>query len=166
MKKTCFSPVFFPLCCGITVMIFLHIIKVQDTEIPKIDFVMNAVITCAVTLAGFILTSISIIVGMSGSPIMKKISKDGGLPEIIARYTTTMVLSLLLIIIFIVIGATIKGNNIVSKNCIIIGAGIIFAYLFSLLSTCYYLFKIISQIPDSNHVEVIEEPSVPKGEFR
>lgn len=162
MKKA----VLFPVCSGIIIMIILFTIKIPDIKICKIDFVMNAIITCVVTLAGFILTSISIIIGMSGSPIMKKISKDGGLPELILRYSTTMVLSLLLIVVFILIGSTIGEDNIVSKNSIIIGAGILVPYFISLVSTCFYLLRIISQIPNNNNVEVIEEPSVPKGEFR
>lgn len=162
MKKA----VLFPVCSGIIIMILLLIIKVPDVVIYKIDFVLNAIITCVVTLAGFILTSVSIIIGMSGSTIMKKISKDGGLPELILRYTTTMVLSLLLIIVFIILGAMIREDNVVTRNCIIIGSGILFPYLISLVSTCYYLLKIISQIPNNSNVELVDEPSVPKGEFR
>lgn len=147
------------------IMILLYMVKIQDLEIPKIDTILNAIIACVVILA-CILTSVFIILNMSESQIMKKIRKDGGLPELIARYTTTMVLSLLLIIIFIIIGAIIKDDNIVTRNCILISSGILFSYLFSLISTCYYLFKIIALIPDNNNIEVIEEPNVPKGEFR
>lgn len=158
--------IIFPLCVGLTTMIILFLIKISNIEICKVDFVLNAIITCVVTLAGFILTSISIIIGMSGSPIMEKISKDGGLPELVARYSTTMILSLLLIVTFISLGATIGKDNVINRNGIIIGAGILTAYFISLVYTCYYLLRIISKIPDKSSVETVLEPSSPQGDFR
>lgn len=158
-------PIFTPLILGIIVSLIMLFIKIPDPKIDKIDFVLNAIITSVVTLAGFILTSLTIIIGMSNSAIMKKIIKAGGLSELIIRYTTTMVLSLVLIIVFITFGGLIKCDNLVSSKILIVGCGIITAYLFSLVTTCYYLLLIISRLP-ADRVEVIKEASVPHGSFR
>ena len=162
MKKA----IIIPILSGIVMLGILYGCKVPGITIYKVDFVMNAIITCVITLVGFILTSVSIVIGMSGNPIMKKISDDGGLPELITRYTTTLVLSLLVIFVFISMGATLSDNNFVCRGWIITSVSLLFSYVISLIGTCYYLLKIISLLPNCNEVKQIKEPSVPDGEFK
>lgn len=162
MKKAIIEPFLIAIVAGI-VLVFL---KVPDIYINKIDFVMSSIITCVVTMSGFILTSVSIIIGMSGSLIMKKISKDGGLSELIARYSTTLILSLIVVIAFIVLGSMIKDDNIVSSRLIVVGSVIVISYLYSLITTCYYLLAIIARIPCENSIESSDKPTKPQGDFR
>lgn len=162
MKKAIVEPSLVAIVAAV-VLVFL---KVPDISINKIEFVMNAIITCVVTMSGFILTSVSIIIGMSGSLIMKKISRDGGLSELIARYSTTLILSLIVIIAFIILGSMIKDDNIISSRSIIVGSVIVSMYVYSLITTCYYLLAIIARIPCENSIESSDEPTKPQGDFR
>lgn len=162
MKKAIIGP----SLIAIVVVIVLVFLKVPNICINKIEFVMSAIITCVVTLSGFILTSVSIIIGMSGSLIMKKISRNGGLSELIARYSTTLILSLIVIIVLVVMGSMINTDNIVSSRSIIVCSSIIIGYLYSLITTCYYLLAIIARIPCENSIESSDNPSKPQGDFR
>lgn len=162
MKKA----IIIPISACVILILILYMLKIPNMKICKIDFVMNAIVTCVVTLAGFILTSISIIISMSGSPIMKKIITEGGFKELKTHYTMTLILSLVLIIVCIGLGITIGEDNVVNGKGIIIGSSVLVSYFISLVSTCYYLLRIISEIPNNRNVEVINEPSVPKGDFR
>lgn len=162
MKKA----IIVPALLSIAAVIILIFFKVPDICINKIDFVLSAIITCVVTISGFILTSVSIIIGMSGSLIMKKISKDGGLLELITRYSTTLILSLIVIIVFIILGSMVKTDNVVPSSSIIVGSAIIVAYIYSLITTCYYLLAIIAKIPCENSIENSNNPAQPKGDFR
>lgn len=161
MKRAILGPLIFSLVIVGVLLLF----KISSITINKIDFVLSACITCVVTLTGFILTSVSIVVGLSGSGIMKKISRTGNLSELVSRYIVTLVLSLLLLIIFIALGATIGKDNMVSSMCLLVGAGISSSYLYSLISTCFYLLRIISKIPEE-YVETSDKASAPEGEYR
>ena len=157
---------FLPLLLGGFVALVLHFIKIQDVAIFRIDFVMNAIITCVTTLAGFILTSISIIIGMSASPIMQDIRKKGGLSELVMTYSEDLGLSLVMIIVFIFLGANIGEDNVISARWIVICASVLTSYICSMIITVFYLLRIIAKIPSNPIISSDKIPTVPPGEFR
>lgn len=156
----------FPFILGTIVSLILIFIKICDIQIIKVDFVLNAIITCVVTLAGFILASLSIIISMSNSAIMLKIKAEGGLTELSIRYSITLLLSLLMLCVFIALGASMNTENIVRARWIIVCSGLTVAYLLSLFTTVYYLIRIIHKIPLTTDLQINNKPSVPDGEFR
>lgn len=163
MKK--YIEIFLPLILGILVAAILYFVKVPDIKIYRIEFVMNSTITCVTTLAGFILTSLSIIIGMSASPIMQKIRDEGGLPELVWIYSEALALSLGVIILFILLGANIGEDNLISAKWVIICTGALVSYVSSMIVASVYLLLIISKIPSNKLVSSIGK-TTPPGNFR
>lgn len=164
MKK--YIKIILPLVFGILTVFILNAMKVSSVEIYRIEFVMNAIITCVTTLAGFVLTSLSIIIGMSASPIMQKIRDDGGLPELVWIYSEALALSLIVIIMFIVLGANVGDDNIVTSKWVTACAGVLVSYISSMVVTSVYLLLIIAKIPSNKKIVMEEKPTVPPGKFR
>ena len=164
MKK--YIKIILPLILGILTVFILNAMKVSSMKIYRIEFVMNAIITCVTTIAGFVLTSLSIIIGMSASPIMQKIRDDGGFPELIWIYSEALALSLIVIIMFIVLGANVGEDNIVTSKWVMACAGVLVSYIFSMVVTSVYLLLIIAKIPSNRKIVMEGKPTVPPGKFR
>lgn len=164
MKK--YIEIFLPLLLGVLVAAILYFVKVPDIKIYRIEFVMNSTITCVTTLAGFILTSLSIIIGMSASPIMQKIRDEGGLSELVWIYSEALALSLGVIILLIVLGANIGEDNLILAKWVIICGGVLVSYICSMIVSSVYLLLIISKIPSNKIITSVDRPTRPPGEFR
>ena len=48
---------------------------IPNFQIHRIEFVLNAIITTTTTISGFILTSLSILLGLNNHPILEDIKK-------------------------------------------------------------------------------------------
>ena len=164
MKK--YIKIILPLILGILTSIILYIHDFPGIEIYRIEFVMNAIITCVTTLAGFVLTSLSIIIGMSSSPIMKRIQDEGGMPELVWIYSESLAMSLIVIVLFVLLGANVGEDNFVSSNWGIICAGTLVTYICSMIVTSVYLLMIISKIPSNGIINTKKKPTTPPGNFR
>lgn len=154
-----------PFLLGVFVGFIISVSSVSSLFVPKLEFVLNAIITCSSTISGFILTSVTVLAGASSSEIMKRIKKHNALPELRWRYTETLFLGLVVIIFFIFLGAIVDESNCVEKLYLTLSAGLLVAYICSVISTCYYLLSIIGLI-NANSPTVDETPVVPEGSFR
>lgn len=157
--------VLIPLVIGFFVGIALFLVKVPSLIIPRLEFLLNTIISCSATISGFILASVTILVGATSSEIMKEIKKHGAHKELRWRYTETLILGLVVIIYFSVLGAITGKCNCVNNVLISISAGILISYCCSVISTCYYLLSIIGLISEDKQ-SPNNTPSVPNGQFR
>lgn len=164
MKK--YIKIIVPPILGVLTSFVLYKYDFSGIVIYRIEFVMNAIITCVTTLAGFILTSLSIIIGMSSSPIMKKIQDEGGMPELVWIYSESLAMSLIVIVLFVLLGANVGEDNLVNSNWGIISAGTLVAYICSVIVTSVYLLMIISRIPSNRFINTTNKPTTPPGKFR
>ena len=158
--------VFLPLIIGFACLGAACFILADEYEICRIEFVLTSLITIAATFAGFVLTSVSILIGLSSSPIMKKIRKNGSLKELRIRYTESLILSVVLVAFCVVLGGVIGDSTCIRKIWLIIGVGILTSFLWSMITTGYYLLSIIGMAPEDSKKEDSETATVPKGEFR
>jgi hypothetical protein len=160
-----FIAVLIPPFLGLVCSLALFLCKVPSLIFTRIEFLLNTIISCSATISGFILASVTILVGATSSEIMKEIKKHGAHKELRWRYTEALVLGLIVIFFFAVLGAIIDETNLVSHVQVSISAGILVSYTCSVVSTCYYLLSIIGLInedkkgPDNT-------PSTPAGKFR
>lgn len=141
-------------------MAFLIIImKVPAVTLPRVEFILNAVISCATTISGFIITSVSILIGATSSEIMKEIKAQGGFTELQIRYTEALIIGVITIVYFIFLGATIDETACICRSFVSVSAGILVSYGYSVISTGYYLLSIIGLI---NKIKsTVVTPSVP-----
>ena len=155
--------ILFPIALGVVAALLIIIMKVPAITLPRVEFILNAVISCATTISGFVITSVSILTGATSCEIMKEIKVQGGFTELQIRYTEALILGVIAIVYFIILGATIDETACISTLYISISAGILVAYGYSVISTGYYLLSIIGLL---NKIKSIATtPTVPQGEF-
>lgn len=157
--------VLIPVILGILSGLVVSRIKITSLEFPRLEFLLNTIISCSATISGFILASVTILVGATSSEIMKKIRKNGALPELRWRYTEALILGLVVILFFSFLGAIVDDTDCVEKIYLSLSAGLLVAYVCSVISTCYYLLSIIGLI--NEEAPTIDKiPSTPSGEYR
>ena len=136
---------------------------VTEITLPRVEFILNAVISCATTISGFVITSVSILIGATSSEIMKEIKAQGGFTELQIRYTQALILGIITIVYFIFLGATLDETACICRLFISVSAGILVAYGYSVISAGYYLLSIIGLL---NKIKsTVTTPSIPSGEF-
>lgn len=136
---------------------------VTEITLPRVEFILNAVISCATTISGFVITSVSILIGATSSEIMKEIKAQGGFTELQIRYTEALILGIITIVYFIFLGATLDETACICRLFISVSAGILVTYGYSVISAGYYLLSIIGLL---NKIKsTVTTPSVPSGEF-
>ena len=150
---------------GTVVALFVYLAMEKPLTLPRLEFLLDTIISSAATISGFILASVTILVGATSSKIMEDIKNKCGLPELRWRYSETLILGLAVMMYFTYLGVVIDANNEVARSCLAISTGALTAYIYSVITTCYYLLSIIGKI---NEDPPIEEggPSSPDGDFR
>ena len=96
---------------------------------------------------------------------MQDIKNNLALPELRWRYSETLILGLIVMVYFTYLGISIGENNEIGRTNLVISVGMLTAYLFSVITTCYYLLSIIGKINDDPPISE-GEPSAPEGDFR
>ena len=157
--------VLIPIILGIMSGFVVSKTQITSLNFPRLEFLLNTIISCSATISGFILASVTILVGATSSEIMKKIRKKGALPELRWRYTEALILGLVVIFFFTFLGAIVDDTDCVEKIYLSLSTGLLVAYVCSVISTCYYLLSIIGLINEETPT-VDNTPSVPTGEFR
>ena len=138
------------LMAGAVSVTFGILYRWQNIKIDRLEFLLNAIITSATACSGFILASVSILVSLSNTPLMKKINSTDAKKELQYRYKENLVAGLVLII---AIGFYPY-------------MGIIGFYLISTVRTCKQLLFIIDYGPESEKYGTKKKSGVPKGEYR
>ena len=105
----------FPIIVGFLTGFGLYLMKIPDLVMPRLEFLLNAIISCATTVSGFIISSVAILIGATESQIMIKIKRNGGFPELKIRYTETLVVGLFVVAYFVFLGAAVEATNQVSR---------------------------------------------------
>lgn len=165
MKRNMWIAIF-PILGGILISLVLYLLKIPDLILPRLEFLLNAIISCATTISGFVISSVAILIGATESRIMKKIKREGGFPELKVRYTETLILGLVSVIYFVFLGAAVEETNQVSRLYLSVSAGILSSYSYCVVSACYYLLSIIGNIQEDVTISVDKAPSSPTGEYR
>lgn len=154
-----------PILIGAILWLILSVCKVSGVTIVRLEFLLNAIITCSATFSGFILTSVAILIGASSSTIMKTITKGSAFAELKCNYITSFVIGVFVIIYFSYLGAVADASGLLTAAQTLLSAAILASYLSSVLLTSFYLLAIIGNVPRDGDLS-INTPSTPDGEFR
>lgn len=138
----------------------------KNIAIERLEFLLNAMITSATTCSGFILTSVSILIGLSNTPLMKKINSSSSSKELQYRYRENLLVGLVLIIVSVLIGTNTGKDESIPAIVFYSYVWIIGAYLISTVTACWYLLSIIDLAPKSERMEEEKKPGAPKGKYR
>ncbi len=153
---------------GVLSVSFFYTVKISDFEVYRIEFVLDAIITTATTISGFVLTSLSILLGLSGNPALDAIKKNKLMGELVWRYAESLLIGLVIIISCIILGATLVETTAITfvpPKWIKAGICALVWYLVSLFFLCKYLLKILLYSP-VNKVTVDNTPGEPNGDYR
>lgn len=147
-------------------ILFLILVDLPSVTINRIEFVLNSLITVATTLLGFIVTAVSILIGMSTNPVISEIRKNNLLGEIKWHFIETILLGLGLIVIAIVLGGMAPTPAIISEKWSKLAICAIGWFFVSFTSTCFYLVGVLVGTVDGNKNTIHEKPSAPNGELK
>lgn len=109
-----------------------------NMRIERLEFLLDAMITSTTTCSGFILTSVSILIGLSNTPLMKKINSTRASKELQYRYKENLLVGLALIIVSVLIGTNTE-DKVIPAIVFYSYVWIIGAYLISTVTACWYL---------------------------
>lgn len=166
MKITKSIKIISPVLVGVTLGLIINI----KITIPDIQFVSNAIINCTATFSGFVLTAVSILIGLNATPIMKEIKKNNNTSELISYMIEPLIIGILLILFCIFIGEKSdipsgKSYTLASVE-IKVGIALMVSYIGSLILTCFYVFNILYVSAKDETVRIDNKPSTPPGEIR
>ena len=139
-----------------------------DLEIHRFEFVLNAVITTSTTISGFILTSLSIIFGLSRNTAFKAIKDNHLVGELIWLFTESLSMGLVVIVYCVVLGSVFPEDLqfiAITSIWFKVGVCIVFWHLTGVILLCRYVLGLLSYDPDAT-VVVDNTPQIPKGSFR
>ena len=156
--------VMLPHCLILCASIVLYYILAKEYVIYRCEFIRTSIITCASTFSGFILTTIAILAGFINSPFIKYLRKNNGLFELRLRYSLSLLIGILSIVIAIISGFLINKKNEVSALLIVLCCGVFVSYLYSIISAGSYLLRSIWNV--SNEQVSNNTSKVPKGNLR
>lgn len=154
------------ICLAVCIFAFVKNVKITEYKIVRLEFVLNSLITFSTTISGFIMASLSILIGMSDNPLIMKIRKDNLIGEVKWRFSETVISGLALIIICVVLGGIAPEDSTISGNWIKAICCIVTWYFLSVITTCYYLIGILAGTVTGKKHKLDNNPSEPKGEFR
>lgn len=137
----------------------------SEYKLPRIDFILESILTCAATFSGFTLTAISILLSFSRSTVITYLNKNDGVKELRIRYTWSLLLGMALILVCLGIGGMIGTDNTLSKLQMVTGILVSLAYFYNLISSGRYLLKTIA-LATSPPPQVSTEITKPKGKYR
>ena len=150
-----------PFFIGVVVLFVLFLSIKKEVEIFNIEFLLNSSITCAATFTGFVLTSISILLGLGSCSIMCALREGSGFSELKVLYSTNLILGFTVILFSAVTGASISFEKCIPKTILCVGAGLFCSYLSSLLITGFVLLKLMNLAPKERNAETDLKPSSP-----
>ncbi|PKM41465.1 MAG: hypothetical protein CVV04_03190 [Firmicutes bacterium HGW-Firmicutes-9] len=151
-----------PIVIGLAAAFSVLALVKKDISITNFEFLLNSAITCAATFTGFVLTSISILLGLGSCSVMCALREGSGFTELKILYSTTLVLGFVVILFATTSGACLPFEKCIPKALLSIGAGTIFSYLSSLLITGFVLLKLINLAPKESAVSIDMKPSTPE----
>lgn len=160
-KKVLFLHIFPSLVLAVLVCSFY---RWHPMYIHRFEFLLNAAISIAATFSGFILTSLSIMVTLNETKLMKAINASNAKSELYFRIAENITVAIALIAIFLIAGGVIDDANHIPSGAFFFGLLVLIYYFLSLLTACYYLLRIISNCSNSDNASA--SPSAPSGKFR
>jgi len=137
-----FTPLFWGSIFGFSFYFVLNHLKIT-IQLPRIDFILDAILDCAITLSGFVFTAITIIIGLGTSDFIKYIVGNHSYKELRMRSMYTLIFGIIFVLYIIILGTLVDAEGNMSKLLCATSIGFIVAYIINIILTCYYLLRTI-----------------------
>lgn len=150
-----------PVLLGVALCVFF-LFNPRAQVIFRIEFILNAIITSVTTISGFILTSISILLGLT-TPLMRRIRATENFKELSSKYTVSLVLGMVTVILSITLGGMVPEDNLIPWSWMGLMGGILVSYLLSISISGYYLLNIIVKGSINDEIEYYRTSDIPES---
>lgn len=157
----------YPLVLSFILCLFLKIIGINGMIISRFDVFISSLITVSVTVVGFIITIIAVIIGLLDREIMKTINEKKAMNLLREYFITPVMLGFLTIIDSFILTNTIDKTGLIANKMFYISIIIVVSFALSLIRITYilsYLFKNVSEeyieIDIPEEVEKISEDKI------
>ena len=130
------------------VIILICKLKINNIEIPKIDFLLSSVITVVTTIIGFLLTGLTIIMSLMQTKVMKIIIKNSG-EKLLSKYIMSPIIwGILLIINILLTGYLLKDDNTINKYMLIITIFLLTIFAIGTIRVSYFMKKMFLKVSE------------------
>ncbi len=147
---------FCPYIIATIICFVLHFLNVENFEVKRLEFILNSVITFSVTYIGFVITSITILVGFSEKRIFKFLKNNGYTNLITEYFLSSIIIGTILILYSFYLGYSVGSDNVVGKFYIILFVGFFISFLISLIRISLFMLRIFSISQDDS---ILSKPS-------
>ena len=162
MKNYCIVRAVAFLVLGLLGFMFIT----SDIEIPRIEFVLESILTVSTTLTGFLFTGITLLVGFT-SKLLEKISDSrSAFRELKARCLEAIILGIVVVVLCIMCGACLRENDQISvwwlRMFLFIGGW----FTVSFVEVSYYLVRIFLTPSNGFPIHNTRKKGIPENFLR
>lgn len=149
----------YPIAIPLLIIFLFYRIGINEIIFKRVDVFISSLITVGVTIIGFVITIIAILIGILDKKIMGIINKNKAINLLGEYLIFPVVLGFILIINSLLLSYFIDENSIISGVFFYLMVFSIFSFFLSLLRMIYvlaYLFKNVSQeyLPENKDEEI------------
>lgn len=145
----------YPYIVSGLVCLLLLLDKSSSYKIIRLEFTLNSVITFSVTYIGFVITAITILIGLTERKVLKLLHEKGFTTLIVEYFMSSIIIGTIIILYSFYLGYLIPSDNSVSKIQLIGFVELFLSFLFCLIRITSLMMKIFSLI--QNEPEVFNE---------
>ncbi len=154
----------YPYIISTIVCIILWLNVNSTFEVNRLEFILNSVITFSVTYIGFVITSITILIGFSKKSIFKILNKNNYTDLIVEYFMTSIIIGTMLVILSFCLGLSVGPQNLVSKFQALLFVWLFLSFLLCLIRIASFMmkiFKILQMDLDEKKETVAQPKSIP-----
>lgn len=138
----------YPLIIPFIVLFILYFIKIYEIKIPRFDVFIGSLITVSVTIIGFIITIITILIGILDRKIMTVIHKNKATGLLRKYLTCPVILGFFLIIYLLYLSYVIDTDNSIEGILLYAMLYLIFSFFLSIFRLVHILSGIFKSVSD------------------
>ena len=148
---------YLPVIISSVITIFLIIIvfyyKVENIKIPKIEFLLNSIVTLVTTIIGFLLTGLTIIMSMMQTRVMRVIRSHCG-EKLLSKYIISpIVWGVILIVNILIMGYFLNSENTVNIVMLISSLFFIIMFITGTIRISYFMKNMFIKISQEYNIE-------------
>lgn len=132
----------YPYITPILVVLFVITRKTEAYKVIRLEFILNSAITFPSTYIGFVITAITIFLGLAQKPLMKFLKEKNLLNLIVEYFMASIVTGTLLIVCSLYLGCIVDDKCMVPKIGICMFIMTFFSFLLCLIRVASFMTKI------------------------
>ncbi len=156
-----------PLAIGLLIVIILHNVLGDMIKINNFDIIISSYISFVGTLVGFLITTITIVIGFFDKKIIKMIIRSEKEKILYINWIITIIVGIFSILFTFYLAAIFDNNtNEIHKNLLDIIVFLTISFIGYLTMSLIYFFGIAMSVMQENNKEEKEIPKLDPNKIR